>query len=114
MSNTQDKIKICSDHQDKEETPLIWTFAFMGAEYWCPFCGDTRGMLGAGENVPTTKRLKDRLANYKKLSSQYLRGNALLICASTKYKGEWIKPSELPPKSKAFWKKKSEEWEYGI
>lgn len=103
-------IKVCSEHQDEEVVPLIWTFAFPGAEYWCPGCGWSMGMLGAGENVEWTQELQDRLDEYKKATRQYLRGNGLLVCSKTKYKGKWIDPSELPLKSRQFWQKKAQSW----
>lgn len=114
MSNETKQIKVCSYHQDQEVTPLIWTFAFIGAEYWCPFCGANMGMLGAGENVDATPELIERLNDYKKRSRQYLRGNSLLVCAQTKYRGKWMKFSEMPKKAQAFWRNKAKQWEYGI
>ena len=108
------EIKVCSDHQEEQVTPLIWTSAFIGAEYWCPYCGNTSGVLGAGDNVDSTPELVNLLNAYKKRSKQYLRGNALKVCAMTKYKGKWIKPSELPARSKAFWHNKSLLWEYEV
>lgn len=108
------KIKVCSEHQAEQVTPLIWTFAFIGAEYWCPYCGNTSGMLGAGEDIDATPELVKLLTDYKKRSKQYLRGNALKVCSKTKYKGKWIKPSELPSRSKAFWHNKSLSWEYEV
>ena len=40
-------MKICDRH-DEYEVPLIWTFAFSGCEYWCPYCGNKGGMMGTG------------------------------------------------------------------
>ena len=108
------EIKVCRDHQEQEVTPLIWTFAFRGAEYWCPFCGDSSGMMGAGENVESTPELVERLAEYKKRSRQYLRGNSLLVCSETKYRGKWMKFSEMPAKAQAFWRNKAKQWEYKV
>ena len=53
-------IKICGNHEDYP-VPLIWTFAFNGSEYWCPYCGFNGGMFGTGKNVESTKGLKNRL-----------------------------------------------------
>ena len=58
------EIKICSNHT--EQIPLIWTFAFPGAEYWCPYCGFTGGMFGSGENVPETPALLQKAKEWKK------------------------------------------------
>lgn len=38
--------------------PLIWTFLFDGAEYFCLNCHRSMGMLGAGRVVPLTVELK--------------------------------------------------------
>ena len=63
MSQTKD-IKICprcQQHHDTQE-PLISTFMFMGAEYYCLWCGWTGGIFD-GERVKRTKELayKDKL-----------------------------------------------------
>ena len=65
------EIKICGCHDYK--VPLIWTFKFSGAEYWCPYCGHTTGMLGAGINVkiPGTDLLQ-RQAAWKEITSDFL------------------------------------------
>ena len=110
-SREEKLIKICSGHQDYK-TPLIWTFAFTGAEYWCPACGYLGGMLGSGKNVPVTKVLVNRLNKYKKESKAYLRGNSLLCCAYFKYKGENRKFGEMSDRFKNYWIKKSKDWKY--
>lgn len=66
-----DEIKICSNHQEYQ-VPLIWTFKFRGAEFWCPYCGYQEGMFGAGTNVTQTDELKKRLELYKEASTKYL------------------------------------------
>jgi len=105
-------IKICSYHQDREKTPLIWTFAFNYKEYWCPACGATYGMLGAGEDVPLTKILENRLQKYEKKSKRFLKGKILQICAYFKYKGEDKKFSEMSKRFQAYWVNRSKEWKY--
>lgn len=90
-------IKICRRHQDRP-TPLIWTFAFDGAEYWCPACGCNEGMMGAGEDVEETPELKQSLKDWKKKTKKFLEARSTLVCHRLKYKGEYIKPSELPKK----------------
>ena len=108
--HAEDEIVVCNRHQ--EDVPLIWTFAFNGAEFWCPACGAQYGMLGAGRDVKWTPRLQNKLAFYKEKSRQYLEANSRLHCSSLKHKGKWIKFNELPKKSKEYWIKKSKEWEY--
>lgn len=70
MSN--EEIKICACHE--RQVPLLWTFKFTGAEYWCPACGYTGGMFGAGENVPATEHLKKELIEWKAKSEDFLSG----------------------------------------
>ncbi len=88
-------MKICSNHQDYQ-VPLIWTFAWNGYEYWCPYCGCHEGLMGAGESVDETKELKKRLEFYKKATRDYLNARSTLICDETMWEGKRIKPSELP------------------
>ena len=70
------QIKICGNHQEYQ-VPLIWTFKFHGAEFWCPYCGYVSGMFGAGINVTETEELKERLAKFEEATIPYLsdRGN---------------------------------------
>lgn len=105
-------IRICSDHQNRERVPLIWTFAFNGAEYWCPGCGNTYGMLGAGDTVTSTSKLRERLENYKLESRQFLKAKSLLICYKTKYCGQWITFAEMPERAQVFWRNKADSWSY--
>ena len=47
------EIMVCNTH----ETPLIWTFAFPGAEYFCMSGNHAGGMLGTGHKVEATPEL---------------------------------------------------------
>ena len=38
-------------------TPMIWTFKFSGAEYYCVRCGETQGMFGSAPTIPWTTNL---------------------------------------------------------
>ena len=49
-----EKIKVCSNCQ----FPLLWTFLYDGAEYYCMNCQSSVGMMGAGDDVPVTAELK--------------------------------------------------------
>ena len=69
MSNT---IRICPEHLERP-TPLLWTFAFPHKEYWCPHCGYTSGMLGAGVRTRNSPELAATLAADKAASAEYLR-----------------------------------------
>lgn len=68
-----EEIKICENHD--LEVPLIWTFKFPGAEYWCPACGYTCGMFGAGVNVPVTEELKKSAIEWKENATPFLSGD---------------------------------------
>lgn len=92
-------IKICSNHEEYQ-VPLLWTFAFRGAEFWCPFCGRSEGMLGAGEDVEETEDLIKRREIYKTRTAVYLDAIGTEICASLMYEGERISPEELPQEEK--------------
>lgn len=106
------KIKICDCHNYR--VPLIWTFAFVGAEYWCPYCGATRGMLGAGKNIPITKELYERFEKYKESSKDYLRAKSLQICNNLMFEGKRITPDELPDEEKEKYVKIIKDWKYNV
>lgn len=91
---------ICDKHQGRM-TPMLFTFAFPGAEYWCPYCGRTSGIIGAGETVEESKLLITiKLADAKR-ALPYLRAVGRKVAVQTKYRGKWIKPDELPAAEKA-------------
>lgn len=73
----QNEIKICSDCG----TPLIWTFRWAGAEYYCLNCGTMGGVFGTGEYVKLTPelRLKRRVVN--KIWKSIYSNNRLLLPA---------------------------------
>ena len=104
------EITICENHDYK--VPLIWTFAFPGAEYWCPHCGYTAGMFGAGESVEMTKPLVKRYLWYKKYSKDYLRYQGLRVCCATTIKGERVEKSDIPESFMKRKKKKAENFKY--
>jgi len=70
FGSSNDEMKVC--HNDG--TPLIFTFKFPGAEYWCPCCGYRSGMLGAGKNVPVTFALKREKVKWRNKAKPYLTG----------------------------------------
>ena len=78
MSNN--KITICTNHPEYK-VPMIWTYAFPGAEWWCPYCGDTQGMFG-GKSVEATKELKDDKKAWEKVSKPYLNAVSTFACES--------------------------------
>lgn len=106
-------IRICPRHQHYK-VPLIWTFAFPYKEYWCPYCGYTHGMLGAGIEVDWDYRLENKLERYKKFSKAFLHATSLTCCARTRYKREWILPNALPKKSKQYYARVRKNWKYKV
>lgn len=72
MSHIQEgEILICREHPEYQ-VPMIWTFKFPGAEYWCPYCGKQEGMMEAGIVVATNPEINARGAKYKKLATPFL------------------------------------------
>ena len=68
-SAEEEMILICPSH--KKEIPLIWTFAFPGAEYWCPHCGYTCGMFGNNKGISATDSLKQFVRETKEKASRF-------------------------------------------
>ncbi len=105
-----DTIKICTRHD--KQVPLLWTMVFVGAEYWCPYCGANEGMLGAGENIPSTPELEQAHKDWKESTEEYLDANATFVCSSMEWEGETISPNDLPESEKERCRKVIEDWVY--
>lgn len=56
------EIMICNSH----EAPLIWTFTFPGAEYFCMAGNHAGGMFGAGKRVEATPELMEQYHLFKR------------------------------------------------
>lgn len=108
-----EEIRICESHQ-QYQVPLISTFSFPGAEFWCPYCGYTGGMFGAGRRVPITDELQDKLLKYRKHSEDYLHAIGIRVCVGTTWKGKIIHPNELPPEEKERLNEIIKNWQYEI
>lgn len=90
------KIKICGC-DPKYQVPLISTFAFRGGEFWCPYCGATTGILGAGIDVKFTEKLYGRYHIYKKYSRRCLQAKSRLACiAFTNEAGVKVERKDFP------------------
>lgn len=118
MSENHNKeIRICDNHPEYQ-VPLIGTFAFMGAEYWCPYCGYNAGMFGAGEFIEVgpeeLEALTTRHMKYIEISKEFLHATGTACCSSLVYEGERMSPDELPAKEKNRLCKVREYWQYGI
>jgi hypothetical protein len=109
----ENDIKICPNHQEYQ-VPLIWTFAFSGAEFWCPYCGYKSGVLGAGKYIPSTPELQERHRRYKIYSDEYLHAVGIQICVSTMWEGTRIPPHELPQAEKERLHKVIMDWKSNV
>jgi len=109
--NNEDEVTICPYHRERT-TQLIWTFAFPYKEFWCPACGYTSGMMGAGGNTQWSYRIHDRFIADKKRSRRFLDAMGTLNCSHFKYKGEYITPKEMPDKLRKYYQGIVKRWEY--
>ena len=106
------EVKCCYRHD--ENVQLIWTFAFPGAEYWCPYCGYTAGMLGAGETRELTFAQRREMIKWRSVGQEYLNARATFSCDTLLWEGERIKPEDLPEAEKIRLQKIIDQWEYPI
>lgn len=114
MSNqSNEQIRVCKHHPEYI-VPLIWTFAFPGAEYWCPYCGVKGGMLGTGISVDVTPELIEAEKRYEEFSSEFLHANGIKVCYTTNWMGEQIDPNDLPQEEKDRLKSIIENWQYEV
>lgn len=88
-------ITVCCSHPEYI-TPLIFTFAFNGSEYWCPYCGIKEGMLGAGKRIAATPELEKRHELFVLASKEYLNAKSITVCCSTMWEGKEVSPRDLP------------------
>jgi hypothetical protein len=89
-------ISICPNHP-KYQVPLIPTMAFMGSEYWCPYCGVNLGVFDkTGVANPITLQLFERDLKYKSASKEYLRARSISACSETEWEGKRVSPMDLP------------------
>ena len=88
------KVRCCNRHE--ENVKLVWTFAFNGYEYWCPYCGANYGMLGAGEIRELTFSEMREMVKYRTIGKDYIDAIDSFNCDELKFNGKWIKPEDLP------------------
>jgi hypothetical protein len=105
------EIKCCPCHP--KPVKLEWTFAFPGAEYWCPYCGYTSGMLGAGPVIDLPFSAAKEMVQYRKNGSmEYLEAKATASCSYLEWEGKRIQPHELPDEEKERLQKIMDDWVY--
>jgi len=91
---------------------LIWTFAFPGAEYWCPYCGYISGMLGAGEYRKLTFAERRAMVKYRHIGKEFLEAKSRTNCSSLIWEGKRISPVDLPVEEKQRLKAIIDDWKY--
>lgn len=112
MGELIDEIRVCPNHQKKEKVPLIFTMAFIGQEYWCPACGYTSGMLGAGDIIKITPELEKSAEEWKEKGKDYLSVISAKNCESLLHEGKRMTYHELPEKEKNRLQKIKDNWKY--
>jgi len=110
--NDEDEVTVCKYHNT--DTQLIWTFAFQYKEFWCPACGATYGMMGAGRNAKWNWRIHNQYVKDIKNSRKFLDANSTLNCTYFMYKGQKIKPAEMPRKLRKYFECESKKWKYRL
>lgn len=100
-----DNMLICSGHKEYP-TPLIFTFCFLEAEYWCPYCGRKSGMFDGGHlslaptiSLSLRKKLQNRHDRFKALAMPFMEAAGIRICSSLEWpkgSGQQVKPRDLP------------------
>jgi len=108
-----EKIKVCGGHQHRL-TPLRFTFAFPGCEYWCPYCGYRAGMFGAGRNADSTLELEGVAMADEACSQEYLHAVSARSCSKLLWEGKWIPPSDLPDSEKERMRGVIANWKYPL
>ena len=63
-------MKVCSGHNI--HVPLLFTFKFPGAEYWCPVCERNFDVFGSGSDVEGTLELDRRHEVLSQYAAEYL------------------------------------------
>lgn len=107
----QSTIRVCEHHPERE-TPLLWTFAFPGAEFWCPHCGYRHGMFGAGKIVDSTPELMKRREDDERASSAYLEAMGSRSCSSMLYEGVRYDRDKLPLAAREKFEAVISAWKY--
>ena len=109
----KDEIRLCKGHFDYR-TPLLYTFAFRGAEFWCPYCGALEDIFG-GERVQRSDALAAQEAKYLDLAKPYLRARASRDpSARIKVGEEFIPSGEIPEAMKIENEKALADWKYEV
>lgn len=114
MGKEKQTILICDNHYEDYQVPLIYTFAFIGAEYWCPFCGYVGGMFGSVKRVPVTEKLIGRRSIYKEYAKAMLSACGSLVCCGMELNKGMIEPKDYPEEMEKELDEMAGSWVYKI
>lgn len=93
--------------------PLIWTIAFPGKEYWCPYCGKKFDFLEP-EKIKVTDELEKKLHLYREHSQTYLEAVNILAAEKLNFKGKWYTKEDIPQYLKDNAKKIIKNYKYKV
>ena len=71
-----DTLEFCP--RDHPTTPLVFTFAFNGYEYWCPGCGYKTGLFGHTQTMSSKPSFVKMATELKNKAADYLHYQASL------------------------------------
>ncbi len=92
-------IRVCPEH--KKQVPLIFTFAFPGANYWCPHCGNTMRVPTKDCEKELTETLQKRREANLENTKEFLKAAQMLNSKKPiLFGGRSIKPEDLPETEK--------------
>jgi hypothetical protein len=107
------KFCICENHPERA-TPMIGTFAFQGAEFWCAWCGATEGIFNSCKKVEADPVLAERMIEDETLSKEYLKAVSSLSCSRLQWEGKWISPHDLPQAAVEQYQAICKAWKYRV
>lgn len=87
--------------------PLVSTFAFSGAELWCPFCGHTYGIFNAEPEVSRSPMLETIRMKYKEHWVDFLDATGMIMGGGRKVDGYFADHDE---ETQAKWKADINSW----
>jgi len=93
--------------------PVISTFSFSGAEYWCWSCGKTEGMFCGLDTREITSDELQELKLKKEQAIKFLRARGVKYgVAMRKIKGEFLLYDQLPEEVIKEIDKDADSWVY--
>ena len=90
----------------------MFTLAFHGSEYWCPYCGANYGFFGSGVEVESTPEIKKEHQDWSNKSIDYLRALSRKVAISFMYKVNRISYKNYPPAEKEKDNQLINNWKY--